>query len=164
MAPHVWTCEAVIAALQADAVRLGRPPKLNEWRNASPHHPSATTVRDRFGSWNHALTAAGLPTRKIGMPTVWDRGRVKQAIYHAAYKLKRVPTAADMKRLSRMFPAEFPSVATVIYHMGSWNEGLIAVGYVPHRRTRRRRAPQRCPRCDSQHWGFQECSTERIAA
>ena len=160
--PHLWTGEAIIAALQTEAAQTGEPPTRQGWDKASPEHPAARTVYDMFGSWPNALRAAGFIPRKPGKPTGWTPARVKQALYHAAYKLKRVPTAADMKRLSRMLPDEFPSVNTVVYHLGSWNNGLMSVGYAPHRKTTARRAPQHCPRCDRQHWGFQTCPAQQM--
>lgn len=170
---HIWTRARIIEALQDEHARTGRAPTKQGWEKAAPEHPAAPTVYDKFGSWNAALEAAGLPTRRQGewesrpMTARWDPDRVKHAIYEAAYKLRRVPTAADMKRLSRMFPDEFPYPSTVAYHMGSWNDGLIAVGYRPHRLTKgRRRRMQRCSRCQRLHWGFQPCPTisEAVAA
>lgn len=67
-----WTRERVIAALQREAARRGRPPTMKEWRrrNGRPlrlgqtwtagHRPTAQTVVRVFGSWMAGLEAAGL--------------------------------------------------------------------------------------------------------
>jgi Homing endonuclease associated repeat len=56
-----WTDEAIIAALRAWAQKYGASPKEVAWRRAGEGHPSSTCVSQHFGTWNRALTAAGLP-------------------------------------------------------------------------------------------------------
>jgi hypothetical protein len=60
----VWTRERILQAIDAHARHLGRPPKSREWGRGTAEHPSVVTVRNRFGSWNEALRAAGLPIRE----------------------------------------------------------------------------------------------------
>lgn len=55
-----WTDPHILKALQAWAAANGRPPAGVDFTVAPPGAPSATTVRSHFGSWNAALTAAGL--------------------------------------------------------------------------------------------------------
>jgi hypothetical protein len=61
-----WTPDQIIVALKGDARRRGKPPTMREWRRPSKSRPSARSAQRYFGSWNAALRAAGLPTRKGG--------------------------------------------------------------------------------------------------
>jgi hypothetical protein len=64
-----WSESQIVAALQAEAKRLGHAPTASEWRAPPPSErglPSGTVVARRFGSWNAALEAAGLPTLPSG--------------------------------------------------------------------------------------------------
>jgi hypothetical protein len=61
-----WSRETTLAALHAWAESRGRPPSLEQWRRASPAHPSAATVRRLFGTWNAAVEAAGFEARRPG--------------------------------------------------------------------------------------------------
>ena len=49
----------IVAALQHEAARLGRPPYGNEWLTLN-RRPSQATIYRRFGTWGKALEAAGL--------------------------------------------------------------------------------------------------------
>jgi hypothetical protein len=55
-----WTKDAIIAALQRDAQRRGRPPFYGEWQGATDQTPDTSTAVAMFGTWRAALGAAGL--------------------------------------------------------------------------------------------------------
>lgn len=56
----------IIVGLRAEAATSpGRLLSIQIWKD-SRRKPSCTTVINRFGSWNAALTAAGLETRSVG--------------------------------------------------------------------------------------------------
>jgi hypothetical protein len=63
-----WTKARIKLALRAWNVINGRPPKAYDWRGGTPDHPAHNAVMARFGSWNAALAAAGLPTRPAHGP------------------------------------------------------------------------------------------------
>jgi hypothetical protein len=70
------TREEILAALQAWTAQHGAPPREPDWSNVSapwreqwPRWPGASTVICVFGSWNAAVEAAGLPTRRYA----WTR-------------------------------------------------------------------------------------------
>jgi Homing endonuclease associated repeat len=83
-----WTPDRIIAALQRDARRRGRPPKFTEWerRDQRGRRPTAATVQAALGSWNKALMAAGLECRGPG-----DRANAARVLH-----------ANDRRKLERL--------------------------------------------------------------
>ncbi len=63
-----WSERQLIDVILAWTREHGRPPKVPEWRQARDGHPSASTVVNRFGSWNDGIRAAGLVPRSPGAP------------------------------------------------------------------------------------------------
>lgn len=121
--------EAVIRALQRDAKRRGRSPKMPEWRRATADHPSATTVRKMFGSWNRGLEAAGLKARPTGVNyhhAFWTRERIIEALQREYRQTGRPPGKTEWT--SRGRPKDRPTSSTVLHVFGSWNAGLEAAG------------------------------------
>jgi hypothetical protein len=70
-----WTRELIIYALDLHHRRHLRVPTKREWEKAGEDHPSLMTVRRTFGSWNAAVTAAGLRARGPGGPRHGPRRR-----------------------------------------------------------------------------------------
>jgi hypothetical protein len=58
-----WTEEKMIANLRALAEEVGHSPSIKEWI-AGRHQPSSALYLQRFGSWNDAKVAAGLPLNR----------------------------------------------------------------------------------------------------
>ncbi len=54
-----WTEHRIIQAVQNWTRLHGRIPTLSDWTMATVDHPSQKTVRERFGTWNEAILAAG---------------------------------------------------------------------------------------------------------
>jgi hypothetical protein len=112
----------VIAALRADARRLGRTPTLDQWRARSGVGPGIGAVVSHFGSWNAGLRAAGLAvTHPQG---VWTPERVIAALRRDAARRGRTPTRGDWPRATRTRPQA--SIAENLF--GSWNAALRAAG------------------------------------
>jgi hypothetical protein len=63
---HFWTPDSIIRALRNDAKRRARAPTFTEWKQPSKGLPSMQVLQDHFGSFNGALQAAGLTTRRRG--------------------------------------------------------------------------------------------------
>ena len=58
-----WTRARVVRALRLWVLEHGTLPTQTEWRASSPEYPNWGTVRDRFGSWNEGIRAAGFKPR-----------------------------------------------------------------------------------------------------
>ena len=90
--PYAYTDEEVLAALRADAERLGRAPTGEKWLYRPLDVPGVGAVQTHFGSWNAGLRAAGLEVNK-------DMGSGR-----ASWRSPRcvvTPSAADAPRQAR---------------------------------------------------------------
>jgi hypothetical protein len=56
----LWDDLDVIRALQRWTSEHRRPPTWADWLRAAPEHPSVSTVRAHFGTWDDGLAVAGL--------------------------------------------------------------------------------------------------------
>ena len=70
-----WRPPEIIHALRAWTEIHGYAPHTHHWSKASPEHPNFSTVIDRFGGWNNAITAAGLTPTPIARHTYRAGGR-----------------------------------------------------------------------------------------
>lgn len=71
-----WTRPRIIEAIQAWNVEHGRPPRAREWTTAGLNHPGNFQVRERFGSWNAGIAAAGfrpIPWRRTDSHYITDQ-------------------------------------------------------------------------------------------
>jgi hypothetical protein len=60
-----WSEDRIVAAMRAWAECHGRPPTSCDWTRSGGEHPHATTVRQRFGTWEAAASAAFGPGHAI---------------------------------------------------------------------------------------------------
>lgn len=110
----------LLALLQEFAAEHGRPPTATE---AADHDdlPTAAAYHHRFGSWNAALTDAGLEPRPS-----WERRSNEELLAdlraladeHGKYPSK--PTVNDHD--------EMASAATYQQRFGSWSAAIAAAG------------------------------------
>jgi Homing endonuclease associated repeat/HNH endonuclease len=97
--------EEMLAALQKFHREQGRSPTLDEF-------PEAATIEQRFGSWNKALQAAGLPPNKKNQIPAQDLLDRLRAFFH---KHGRSPTYVEL-----------PGATTILTRFGGWNNALKA--------------------------------------
>ena len=88
--------------------------------------PSAGVYVKRFGSWNAALSAAGLPLNKKGARCRrWADSEILEALRALAENLGRRPVHSDF--VSRD-PAEMPSLPLIRRRFGSFKKAVEAAG------------------------------------
>jgi hypothetical protein len=147
-----WTSETIAYAFELWHRRHLCSPTVDEWRRAGHDHPSVTTVRQVFGSWNAAVEAAGFRPRRPGEsrrtapaavvrsePTAavrWSHEAILAALQAWAQAWGRSPSLEQWRRAS----AAHPSAATVRRLFGSWNAAVEAAGFAPRRPGERRAA------------------------
>lgn len=116
--PRQISNEELLTELQEFADELGRTPTNDQMDTRGPH--SATTYRERFGSWNDALREAGLEVNR--KPTGATEEELLTAIQELADELGRMPTMTEV--------GEQTPHSEWIYRnrFGSWNDALAAAG------------------------------------
>lgn len=119
----------MLDALNAAATELGPlfPHQRYKAISAARGWPSANAITARFGSWNAARAAAGLPVPSPQRRD-WSAEQLARALRSAARRLGRTPMAKDWNRLAPDF--EWPHSATVMRRLGggSWEQAIDAAG------------------------------------
>jgi len=109
--------DEMVEELQRMADELGRPPKSTEMNTMGEY--SAATYQNRFGSWNAALSKAGMvPHRRRNEPDE----RLLDDIRRVAGLINKPPTANDIRE-----HADY-SLSTFVRRFGSWNDALKHAG------------------------------------
>src|SRR5258708_30018553 len=99
-----WTRETILYAFELWHRRHLRAPRAIEWRSAGADHPSVTTVRRVFGSWERAMSHAGLaparrPAKTLPIPAPrWPREAAVEAIRRWAALHGVPPTWEEWRR------------------------------------------------------------------
>jgi len=110
-----FTKEQVLTEIKGLAKRLGRTPTQDDFNKRAP--VSTNTVEKLFGTWNKALTTAGLTLNQF-------KGFTKQQIItelkRVAKKLGRTPTYDDFNKHANV------STRTVQNLFDTWNKALKA--------------------------------------
>lgn len=127
--PLYWTKERIIAAIHEHAEQNGgEPPAAFQWSRAMPHRPCASNVLYQFGSWNAAITAAGLRPRPKGrMPKRWTEQQIIEAIQRWVDQHGQTPRCSDWRRNGHRRPC----ASSVVWTFGSWNAAIAAAGFDP---------------------------------
>jgi hypothetical protein len=125
-APYInrkpWDELDTIQALRVWSETHGRPPWSMEWDHAQPEHPCSNTVRERFGSWQSALAAAGLevPPRRARAQRRWSRQEIVAALADWSKANGRAPRWTEWKQAGPGYPCS----GTVRNRFGSWGQAL----------------------------------------
>jgi hypothetical protein len=116
------------------ARRLGRSPRLREYREAYGRH---APFQRRFGTWNRALTAAGLPEVPRGaLGHVRRRGNSDRLLD----EIRRLGRRLGHSPRLREYRAAYGRRASFQPRFGSWSKALAAAGWPGV--TRGRRPPE----------------------
>jgi len=103
--------------LRRIADKDGDPPTVAEMREEGAHWVS--TYRNRFGSWNDALAAAGFEPRSTPKPS---REELIAALQDLASELDKRPSISNMDEHGAYRPSTYRTV------FGSWTAALEAAG------------------------------------
>lgn len=114
--------ESLSAELKRLAAELEKIPSEQDMYEKGRH--GLSTVKNRFGSWNEALAAAGLDTRPDR--TEKSRDMLLTAMKRVADELGHPPTKREMGTYGEFSPV------TYRHRFGSWNTALEAAGFEPH--------------------------------
>jgi predicted RNA-binding Zn-ribbon protein involved in translation (DUF1610 family) len=88
-----WTDGEILAAIRHHYAVTGNAPSSKAWRKAAKYHPSNSLILRRFGTWNAALDAAGVPRRrrKTYRPTKEHRAAMNAGLHRAELVEKTCP-------------------------------------------------------------------------
>jgi len=114
-----YSDEDLLATLRELAADLGEPPARSDLQSRDDL-PSKSTYRDRFGSWNDALQAAGLDPNQ---PGAYSRFELLQAIDETASEVGGRPTRQDVQNHAEISEAPFRR------EFGSWSAAVETAGY-----------------------------------
>jgi len=121
-------CEYTRAEILDHIRRLAdgdEPPTHEEFRR-DPAAPAGATARDRFGSWNAAVEAAGFEPRCYAVgERRWSDAEIIEHIRRLADG-DDPPTCAEFEA-----DPDAPSNRTAANHFGSWNGAVEAAGFMP---------------------------------
>jgi len=112
------TTEELIDALHALATELGESPTTTQMNDHGRYW--SKVYRDRFGSWDDALDAAGLDPIDLGANRRVSDDKLLAALERLAEKQGDTPTMADMAAKGGYSPTTYQR------HFGSWNAALDA--------------------------------------
>lgn len=111
--------EELLNVLRKVAAEQGKTPSA-VWWNKQHLRPSVLCYMQRFGSWNRALTLAGLPLLKDR--TKYSREELIGKLHAKARELGRTPSAREMAQ---------PSAKIYQNMFGGWEKALEAAGLDP---------------------------------
>lgn len=119
---RIYPDHAIIGSLQVWAMQHGRSPSMREWSGP----PSAMILKIRFGSWNNALSAAGLSLNPYKRQRTL--AECVEAVRYATGLLGHAPSydeflALRSELLSQGLPTSHSTIRRVL---GSWGAALEA--------------------------------------
>ncbi|MDQ2894089.1 MAG: sigma-70 region 4 domain-containing protein [Actinomycetota bacterium] len=125
--PPAVSDEQILEALRAYHRQHAISPTTSEWQRLGLA-PNTITISGRFGSWNAALTAAGLAPRRVR--TGWSDQEILDGLQRFAADHGRPPRSTD--RVGSL--SEYPSPALAVTRFGSWSAALGKAGLEPGNR------------------------------
>ncbi len=109
-----YTKEQLIFFLKRLAAELKHTPTQKD--NDANKNPCSSTYVSRFGSWNSALTSAGL---RLNLKREYTKSELKESLVHLAKELGRAPREKDLE--GKVWVA---SSSTYRKYFGSFKEAL----------------------------------------
>lgn len=127
--------DELLERLRAAARDRGEPPSAGWWAQRGLR-PTTRVFSQRFGSWNHALELAGLPTREPKQDYSWapSDGELLEGVRLVAAALGHRPTGGDYGAYVRSHPElGLRGLGTVTGRLGRWSE-IVALVDAPDKR------------------------------
>jgi hypothetical protein len=126
---RLWSDAELVGILQAEAQRLHRRPRRDDFAVANIGRPHYRTFAYRFGSWTDALKAARLigwaaSWRDLAGSPRWGREELIRVLVTKARELRRLPIRDDFARASETAP----HYRTFASAFGSWTAAVAAAG------------------------------------
>lgn len=109
------------------AIEVGGTPTLQNYRDHGSH--GASTLYDRFGSWQEALEEAGFESREP-ITEISEEDLLEELI--AVADDETPPTVEQMNKEGKYWASTYRS------HFGSWFDSLKAAGFAPSEQSRNR--------------------------
>jgi hypothetical protein len=157
---RAFSKQQIIDAIHAWQAEYGECPKMIDWEPARArrlgqewraerfergHWPSAKVVCGQFGSFNAAISAAGLTPQRTPSrqrPNLSGPEAIITAFLEWTRRYGDVPTMADWDpsrarrlgqewRTARYHQDDWPSAASVRFHFGSFAKAAEAAGLIP---------------------------------
>lgn len=127
-----WTEERIQARIRAFLSTTDNPSTgaYRSWtRSQSEASPSLGVIESRLGGWVAALQALGVERPR----TEWSKSECLDKLEEwRTERGSQPPTAKEWRTPSG---GDRPPVKTLIRHFGSWNEAMLAAGFVPRPRS-----------------------------
>jgi Homing endonuclease associated repeat len=120
---HPYTDEEMLNALRRFYKENGNYISYTSYEQ-SGILPSASVIRNRFGTWNKALKKANLPTNQDKSPTFTE----EQMIMALRRVASLVPSTLSKKLYKTFALSHEPSAISIIRHFGTWNRALESAG------------------------------------
>lgn len=123
-----YSDEKILGALQVAVMRLGHTPTSAEW-DALHLSPSGRVISSRFGTWERAVAAAGLP-ETVFVSKAKDRTSILRGIQFVRRAFGRWPSEKDYRLFTKeLAEAGLPTTAEAARRLyGSFVEARRAAG------------------------------------
>lgn len=120
---RVYTEQDLIAAIIIAEKVLGKTPTYHEMKKVSQTHglPHPKTIQTRLGSWENALSAAGMNSNKY-----YERDYLVKEIERFIEENNHIPSTNEFR-----YTEGFPGTKAYKRIFGSFNCALVELGYTP---------------------------------
>lgn len=120
---QVYTDEDLIGSVEIASKILGKTPTFHQMKtlSRSQNLPHPKTIQERFGSWENAISIAGLSSNKY-----YEKDFLVKEIERFIAEHKHIPSTNEFR-----FSEGYPGVKAYKRLFGSFNNALVELGYTP---------------------------------
>jgi len=119
----VYTEQDLVAAVIIASKILGKVPTFHEMKTVSSTHnlPHPKTIQSRLGSWEAAISAAGMYSNKS-----YEKDYLVNEIERFIIQHNHVPSTNEFR-----YSHDYPGIKAYKRIFGSFNNALVELGYTP---------------------------------